>query len=170
MWRQSDAVIYQGWLGNARKKYSELLSVAHSGWENGEEPDRRIGQNVYLKWIEFWQTPEFQKKSTKFRIIIVPLSLAHRFVITKILQKMKYNKEPTADQVFLLTHTRRGTKKKHTQGENSEDDVDEVESDYERIWVDKKSQQTYVSHLNFPNFKVVFLCLLDCRFFIYMVK
>ena len=64
MWRQPDAVIYQGWLGNARKKYSELLSVAHSGWENGEEPDRRIGQNVYLKWIEFWQTPEFQKKST----------------------------------------------------------------------------------------------------------
>ena len=84
---------------------------------------------------------------------------------------MKYNKEPTADQVFLLTHTRRGKKKKHTQGENSEDDEDDVDSDYERIWVDKKSQQTYVSHLNSPKYKVVFCaCWIVDFLFIWLNK
>lgn len=63
MWRQSDAVIYQGWLANARRKYSEICSVAHSAWEKCEQPDKRISMDVLSSWIEFWETPKFQKKS-----------------------------------------------------------------------------------------------------------
>lgn len=63
MWRQSDAVIYQGWLANARRKYSEICCVARSIWEKHEQPDNRISRDVLLSWIEFWKTPNFQKKS-----------------------------------------------------------------------------------------------------------
>ncbi|KAL8107950.1 hypothetical protein AgCh_024382 [Apium graveolens] len=58
-----DTTLYRGWLGSARRKYSKICSVARAGWETDEEDDIRIGQQVYEKWIENWQIPEFQKKS-----------------------------------------------------------------------------------------------------------
>lgn len=63
MWRQSDAIIQKGWLDNVRKKYSEVVCLAHADWEKHEQPDNRIGMDVYLSWIEFWNTPAFKKKS-----------------------------------------------------------------------------------------------------------
>ena len=69
---------------------------------------------------------------------------------------MKYNRESIADQVFLLTHTRRVKKRKNVHGENEDDEdgEDSADSGYEWIWVDKKSQQTYVSYLNFYKYEV----------------
>lgn len=64
MWRQSEAIIRKGWLANVRRKYSDVVCEARADWENHEQPDNRIGINVYLSWIEFWKTPEFKKKST----------------------------------------------------------------------------------------------------------
>lgn len=64
VWRQSDAIIYNDWLANAKRKYSELVSNARSHWEYHNKRDNRVCMNVYLSWVEFWKTTEFKKKST----------------------------------------------------------------------------------------------------------
>lgn len=52
---------------------------------------------------------------------------------------MNYNREPTADEVFLVTHTRRLKKKKNMHGENcengedNENDEDDEDFSGERI-------------------------------------
>ncbi|XP_074355224.1 uncharacterized protein LOC141693933 [Apium graveolens] len=156
MWKQLDAVVYRGWLIIVWKKYSELGSVSRAYWEKGEEPHSGLGQNVYEKWVIFWKSPYFQRKSMiqknnhsdgadGHHSTHTSGSASHRTVAAR--WKMKYNWEPTADQVFLLTHTKRVKKKKNLQygenGEDDDDDEDDLDFGVERIWADKKSQQTY---------------------------
>lgn len=50
--------------------------------------------------------------------------------------KMQYKCEPTEDQLFKLTHTRRMKKKKNLIGQDDEDCEDGEEG--ELIWIDKK--------------------------------
>ncbi|XP_074347378.1 uncharacterized protein LOC141686228 [Apium graveolens] len=147
VWKQLDAVVYRGWLITAQKKYSELCSVARARWEKGEELRSGLGQTVYEKWVIFWQSMDFQRKSMiqknnrsggadGHHSIHTSGSASHRTVAAR--WKMKYNREPTADQVFLLTHTKRVKKKKNLQyGENGKDDDDDedyLDSGVERIW------------------------------------
>lgn len=155
MWRQSDAIIYQGWLDYARRKYSELVSNARSYWENHNKRDNRVGMNVYLNWVEFWKTEEFKKKSTTQKnnrrsgddgcpSTHTSGSASHRVVAARM--KIQYKCEPTADQLFKLTHTRRVKKKKNLIGQDDEDVEDcEDGEEGELIWIDKKSQRIYVS-------------------------
>ncbi|KAK1405012.1 hypothetical protein POM88_004617 [Heracleum sosnowskyi] len=114
---------YEGWLANARKKYSELVSNARSDWEKNKQ-DNRIGMNVYMSWIEYWRTPEFQEKTVAARL------------------RIQYRRDPTADELFLKTHTRSLKKKQNPIGEAEEDD-----EDGEFVWIDKKSEQIYASVL-----------------------
>lgn len=64
---------------------------------------------------------------------------------------MQYKRDPTADEIFYLTHTRRVKKKKNQiaeAGENDMDDEDdEDDEEVEIVWIDKKSQQIYVSFI-----------------------
>lgn len=61
---------------------------------------------------------------------------------------MQYKRDPTADEIFYLTHTRRVKKNKNLIGEAGENDMnDEGEEEFEIVWIDKKSQQIYVSFL-----------------------
>ncbi|KAK1362808.1 hypothetical protein POM88_038369 [Heracleum sosnowskyi] len=154
VWRQSDAIVYKGWLDNARRKYSELVSTARSYWENYNKRDNRVGMNVHLSWVEFWKTTEFKQKSAiqksnrRRGVGGQPSthtggSASHRTVAARM--KIQYMCEPTVDQLFKLTHTRRVKKKKNLIGVDGEDceDVEEVET----TWIDKKSQQIYETFL-----------------------
>lgn len=63
MWKQEDDIIHDGWLTSAKRKYSEVVSVARSNWEKNKKQDTRIGKNVYASWIKFWESKKFQKLS-----------------------------------------------------------------------------------------------------------
>ncbi|KAK1354708.1 hypothetical protein POM88_047964 [Heracleum sosnowskyi] len=125
VWRQSDAIVYKGWLDYARRN-----------------------------WVEFWKTTAFNQKSAiqksnrRSGVGGQPSShtsgsASHRTVAARM--KIQYKCEPTADQLFKLTHTRRVKKKKNLIGVDGEDceDVEEVET----TWIDKKSQQIYETFL-----------------------
>ncbi|KAK1354065.1 hypothetical protein POM88_047321 [Heracleum sosnowskyi] len=160
-WKQSDAVIYKGWLANARRKYSEFVSVARSNWERYNRRDNRISLDVYLSWVEFWRTENFQKKSSIQKSnrhngvdgrpsTHTSGSASHRTVAARA--KVQYKREPTADLIFYLTHTKRVKKKKNPIAEAIEngmddEDVEDAEDDgnVEVVWIDKKSQKIYVS-------------------------
>ncbi|KAK1394552.1 hypothetical protein POM88_013608 [Heracleum sosnowskyi] len=164
-WKQSDAVIYKGWLTNARRKYSEFVSVARSNWERYNRRDNRISLNVYLSWVEFWRTENFQKKSSiqksnrRSGVDGRPSthtsgSASHRTVAARAkVQKVHYKREPTADLIFYLTHTKRVKTKKNPiaeaieNGMNDEDvevaEDAEDDGNVEVVWIDKKSQKIY---------------------------
>ncbi|KAK1379848.1 hypothetical protein POM88_026592 [Heracleum sosnowskyi] len=147
VWKQSDAVIYKGWLANARRKYSEVVSIARGNWENHNRRDNRIGLDVYLSWVEFWRMDDFKKKSSiqkSNRCSGLMAALRH------IQVKVQYKRDPTADEIFYLTHTRRVKKKKNLIAEAREiglDDEDveggEDDENFEVVWVDQKSQRIY---------------------------
>ncbi|KAK1374060.1 hypothetical protein POM88_030253 [Heracleum sosnowskyi] len=159
-WKQSDAVIYKGWLANARRKYSEFVSVARSNWERYNRRDNRISLDVYLSWVEFWRTENFQKKSSIQKSnrhsgvdgrpsTHTSGSASHRTVAARA--KVQYKREPTADLIFYLTHTKRVKKKKNPIAEAIEngmddEDVEDAEDDgnVEVVWIDKKSQKIYI--------------------------
>ncbi|KAK1370463.1 hypothetical protein POM88_036555 [Heracleum sosnowskyi] len=159
VWRQSDAVIYKGWLANARRKYSEVVSIARGNWENHNRRDNRIGLDVYLSWVEFWKTDDFKKKSSIQKSnrcsgvdgrpsTHTSGSASHRIVAARV--KVQYKRDPTADEIFYLTHTRRVKKKKNPIAEAREiglDDEDveggEDDENFEVVWVDQKSQRIY---------------------------
>ncbi|XP_074335987.1 uncharacterized protein LOC141673154 [Apium graveolens] len=122
VWKQEDDIIHDGWLTSARRKYSEVVSVARSNWEKNKKQDTRIGKNVYASWIKFWESKKFQK--LKFSL-----------------------SAPTADQLFYETHTRHVKKKKNFIGEGDDIMDDESEDEEEVVWIDKKSQQTYETFL-----------------------
>ncbi|KAK1359813.1 hypothetical protein POM88_044287 [Heracleum sosnowskyi] len=161
VWRQSDAVIYKGWLANARRKYSEVVSIARGNWENHNRRDNRIGLDVYLSWVEFWKTDDFKKKSSIQKSnrcsgvdgrlsTHTSGSTSHRIVAARV--KVQYKRDPTTDEIFYLTHTRRVKKKKNPIAESREiglddEDVDGDEDDenFEVVWVDQKSQRIYNS-------------------------
>lgn len=77
------------------------------------------------------------------RHILVAGSASRRTVAARA--KMQYKHDPTADEIFYLTHTRRVKKKKNVIGEAGENDIDD--EDVEIVWVDKKSQQIYETFL-----------------------
>ncbi|KAK1375605.1 hypothetical protein POM88_031798 [Heracleum sosnowskyi] len=163
VWRQSDAVIYKGWLANARRKYCEVVSIARGNWENHNRRDNRIGLDVYLSWVEFWKTDDFKKKSSiqksnrRSGVDGRPSthtsgSASHRVVAARV--KVQYKRDPTADEIFYLTHTRRVKKKKNPIAEAREiglDDEDveggEDDENFEVVWVDQKSQRIYETFL-----------------------
>ncbi|KAK1352048.1 hypothetical protein POM88_053762 [Heracleum sosnowskyi] len=165
VWRQSDAVIYKGWLANARRKYSEVVSIARGNWENHNRRDNRIGLDVYLSWVEFWKTDDFKKKSSIQKSnrcsgvdgrpsTHTSGSASHRIVAARV--KVQYKRDPTADEIFYLTHTRRVKKKKNPIAEAREiglDDEDveggEDDENFEVVWVDQKSQRIYSTALRF---------------------
>lgn len=62
VWRQPDNVIFAAWLKSAAQRYTDLRSNARRDWEKGKL-NNRIGQEVWLCWIEDWKSPEFQTKS-----------------------------------------------------------------------------------------------------------
>lgn len=113
--------------------------------------------NVYLSWVEFWKTEEFKKKSTTQKnnrrsgddgrpSTHTSGSASHRVVAARM--KIQYKCEPTADQLFKLTHTRRVKKKKNLICQNDEDVEDcEDGEEGELIWIDKKSQRIYETFL-----------------------
>lgn len=63
VWRQEDKQIYRAWVRKASRRYSNFCSDARKKWEIGEQ-DNRIGTHVWLRWVEYWRTPDFQTKST----------------------------------------------------------------------------------------------------------
>ncbi|KAK1373174.1 hypothetical protein POM88_029367 [Heracleum sosnowskyi] len=150
----------RSWLANARRKYSEVVSIARGNWENHNRRDNRIGLDVYLSWVEFWRTEDFKKKSSIQKSnrssgvegrpsTHTSGSASHRTVAARV--KVQYKRDPTADEVFYLTHTRRVKKKKNPIVEAREiglDDEDveggEDDENFEVVWVDKKSQRIYV--------------------------
>ncbi|XP_074328062.1 uncharacterized protein LOC141665973 [Apium graveolens] len=118
VWKQEDCIINDGWLANARRKYSEVISVAHSNWEKNKKEDIRIGKNIYVGWIEFWKYEEFQKLSLiqknnrhsevdGLHSTHTSGSASHRLLATRL--KIQYKRVPTADQLFYETHTRHAT-------------------------------------------------------------
>ena len=63
VWRQDDKIIYKAWSKKASLRYSSFCSDAQAKWEKGQQ-DNRIAMHVWLRWVEFWKTPDFQVKST----------------------------------------------------------------------------------------------------------
>lgn len=70
------------------------------------------------------------------------------------MQNIKLKRKPTADLVFRVCHMRHLKNKKDPIGlydedyedyENDGDDENGENSSVKNLWVDKKSQQTYVS-------------------------
>ncbi|KAK1382200.1 Glutamate receptor [Heracleum sosnowskyi] len=120
--------------------------------------DNRISLDIYLSWVEFWRTENFQKKSSiqksnrRSGVDGRPSthtsgSASHRTVAARA--KVQYKREPTADLIFYLTHTKRVKKKKNPiveAIENGMDDEDaEDDGNVEVVWIDKKSQKIYMS-------------------------
>ncbi|KAK1402955.1 hypothetical protein POM88_002560 [Heracleum sosnowskyi] len=151
VWRQSDAIIYKSWLSSARTKYSEFVSVARSNWEYYNRRDNRIGLNVYLSWVKFWETETFKKKSlvqknNRRSGVDGPSrhtsgSASHRLVAARL--KRQFKRDPTADEVFFEAHTRHLKKRKYPIGEAGDIGMDDEDDEDEVIWIDKKSQQKY---------------------------
>ncbi|KAK1403709.1 hypothetical protein POM88_003314 [Heracleum sosnowskyi] len=112
VWRQPDNVIYATWLKNVALRFTDLRSNARKDWENGKM-NNRIGQDVWLSWIENWKTPEFQakskiKKSNRKGGVEgdVPYpgthtsdSVSHRLLATRL-------GDPPATALFTYAHTR----------------------------------------------------------------
>ncbi|KAK1365365.1 hypothetical protein POM88_040926 [Heracleum sosnowskyi] len=142
-----------GYNWNARTKYSEFVSVARSNWEYYNRRDNRIGLNVYLSWVKFWETETFKKKSlvqknNRRSGVDGPSrhtsgSASHRLVAARL--KRQFKRDPTADEVFFEAHTRHLKKRKYLIGEAGDIGMDDEDDEDEVIWIDKKSQQKYVS-------------------------
>ncbi|KAK1366437.1 hypothetical protein POM88_041998 [Heracleum sosnowskyi] len=112
VWRQPDNVIYAAWLKGAALHFTDMRSNARKDWENGKM-NNRIGQDVWLSWIENWKTPEFQakskiKKSNRKGGVEgdVPYpgthtsgSVSHRLLATRF-------GDPPATALFTYAHTR----------------------------------------------------------------
>ncbi|KAL8108987.1 hypothetical protein AgCh_025181 [Apium graveolens] len=137
VWRQSGTIIYDGWKDCVRKKYSELVSVAHSNWEKYNRRDKRIDKNVYLNWVEYWKTPKFQtksiiqKKNHRSGVDGRPSthtsgSASHRTVAARY--KIQHKREPTADVLFYMTHTR-NAKKNIPNGDIEDNGMDDEDGE-----------------------------------------
>ncbi|KAK1384726.1 hypothetical protein POM88_022461 [Heracleum sosnowskyi] len=147
-------IIYSAWLASARRKYSELVSLARGKWEYHKKRDDRIGMNVYLSWVEFWKTEDFKTKSSIQKgnrrsgvdghlSTHTSGSASYKKVAARL--NIQYKHKPTADQVFFEVHTRHLKKKKNLIGETGENGMDNESDEVETIWIDKKSEQTYWS-------------------------
>ncbi|XP_074380847.1 uncharacterized protein LOC141721694 [Apium graveolens] len=156
VWRQSDKIIYDGWKDCTRNKYSELVSVARSNWEKYNRRDKRIDKNVYLKWVEYWKILKFQtkcviqKKNYRSGVDGHPSthtsgSASHRTVAARY--KIQHKREPTADVLFYMTHTRNVRLDGDIEDNGMDDEDGENGEEFEVVWVDKKSQQIYETFL-----------------------
>ncbi|KAK1363398.1 hypothetical protein POM88_038959 [Heracleum sosnowskyi] len=141
------------WLASARRKYSELVSLAHGKWEYHNKRDDRIGMNVYLSWVEFWKTEDFKTKSSiqkgnHRRGVDGHLSTqtsgstSHKKVAAHL--NIQYKHKPTADQVFFEAHTRHLKKKNNLTGETGENGMDNESDEVETIWIDKKKANKHI--------------------------
>ncbi|KAK1359643.1 hypothetical protein POM88_044117 [Heracleum sosnowskyi] len=147
-------------------KVTELGSDEHNARENLNRRDIRIALNVYLTWVEFWKTEDFQKKyliqRSNRRIGVdgpsrhTSGSASHRLVTARL--KLQYKRDPTAAEIFFVAHTRHLKRKKYSIGEAGEDGMDDEDDDRgEVVWIDKKSERIY--------FGGVFFVVVQCAQF-----
>ena len=40
-----------------------LLCTTRKAWEENSDRHNKIGDSVWIRWVEYWNTPEFQAKS-----------------------------------------------------------------------------------------------------------
>lgn len=123
--------------------------MARFNWEYHKKRDNRIGMKVYLSWVEFWKTSNFQTKSLiqksnrRSGVDGRPSthtsgSASHKTLAARL--KLQYKREPTADEVSHEAHIRHLKKKKNLIGEAGENGMDDEDEDGETIWIDKRSQ------------------------------
>lgn len=62
VWRQDDKIIHKAWAKKASVRYTNFCSDARARWEKGGQ-DSRVAMHVWLRWVEFWKTLNFQVKS-----------------------------------------------------------------------------------------------------------
>ncbi|WOG84325.1 hypothetical protein DCAR_0103508 [Daucus carota subsp. sativus] len=119
VWRQDDRIIHKAWAKKASVRYTNFCSDARARWEKGGQ-DSRVAMHVWLRWVEFWKTPNFQvksntqKKNRKGGADKYPpthtggsASLrTHAAVLAKT-----QGKDPTPADVYLITHTVKHDKK-----------------------------------------------------------
>ncbi|KAK1386917.1 hypothetical protein POM88_015095 [Heracleum sosnowskyi] len=133
---------------------SSIVANGYVRWDIGlEQGDGRVRLEVIKGTLE-----PSNVCSKRNRLIMVDGrpsthtsgSASHRIVAARV--KVQYKRDPTADDIFYLTHTRRVKKKKNPIDEAREiglDDEDveggEDDENFEVVWVDQKSQRIYVS-------------------------
>ncbi|KAL8105565.1 hypothetical protein AgCh_029384 [Apium graveolens] len=101
--------------------------------EKYNRQDKRIHKNVYLKLVEYWKTPKFQtksviqKKNRRSGVDGRPSthtrgSASHRTLAARY--KIQHKREPTADVLFYMTHTRH-VKKNIPNGDIEDNGMDD---------------------------------------------
>ncbi|XP_074352525.1 uncharacterized protein LOC141691660 [Apium graveolens] len=136
VWRQEDNLVYRAWFKSASRRYSTICCEARTLWENNSKPKNKIGNDVWLSWVEYWKTPEFQKKSAiqknnrrsgadKAHPTHTSGSASSRVHTARL--KKKYNRDPTSFEVYEHIHTRKNDKK---------------------TYIDEKSQKVYENYVN----------------------
>ncbi|KAK1392145.1 hypothetical protein POM88_011201 [Heracleum sosnowskyi] len=84
-------------------------------------------------------------------------SASHRLVAARL--KLQYKRDPTADEIFFVAHTRHLKKKKYPIGEDGEDGMDDEDDDGgEVVWIDKKSERIYEIYINELMYVMDVLC------------
>lgn len=120
VWRQEDNVIYEAWLKSASRRYSNICCEARTLWEQNSKPKNNIAEDVWLSLVEFWKTPEFQKKSSvqknnrrggaeKAPPTHTGGSASSRVHAARL--KKKHGRDPTFFDVYEHIHTRKNDKK-----------------------------------------------------------
>lgn len=65
MWKPqlSDRVLHNAWLKSLRVRYADICCSARRAWEKDGNWKNKIGEDVWLSWIQYWNSPLFQSKS-----------------------------------------------------------------------------------------------------------
>ncbi|KAK1368171.1 hypothetical protein POM88_034263 [Heracleum sosnowskyi] len=135
VWRSeiSEEVVYDAWLNSARLQYSGICCSARRTWEENRTRNNRIGRDVWLSWVQYWNTPSFkekseiQKKNRSSGVDGHPSthtggSASHKVHAARLEEILK--RKPTLGEVYKYTHSK------------GHDSV---------TFVDTKSKRTYVS-------------------------
>lgn len=117
VWRSelSEEVVYDAWLSSARLRYSEICCSARRAWEENRTRNNRIGRDVWLSWVQYWNTPSFkekseiQKKNRRSGVDGHPSthtggSASHKVHAARLEEILK--RRPTPGEVYKYTHSK----------------------------------------------------------------
>lgn len=111
----SDRVLRDAWLKSARIRYADICCSARRAWEKDGKRKNKIGEDVWMSWIQYWNSPlfqsksEIQKRNRNSGVDGRPSthtggSLSHKKHAIHLAEKLK--RKPTAGDVFKYTHSK----------------------------------------------------------------